>query len=67
MTKYEIGAETTLTSSQWIKAYIATLDHKGDIQHETYEFQRDNRYEDDDLDEELTIYKDLCQSLGIHF
>lgn len=64
---YSIGTQTTLTDREWIKGFIAAHDHKGDPTHNTHIFLKDNRYEDDGLDEELEIYADLCKQLKIDF
>ena len=64
---YAIGTETALTDREWIKAFLSTLDSKGDTTHATYEYLRDNRYTDDGHDEELSIYRDLCKELGTDF
>jgi len=56
-----------LTYREWIKAFLDTLDDEKDHTHETYEFLRDNRFEDDGFDQELEVYQQLCHEKGIEF
>ena len=58
---------TTLTDAEWRKQFLATLDEEGDHTHETYQFLRDNRFEDDGFDEELELYQQLCNEQGIEY
>ena len=62
-----INTATELTDKEWIKAFLKTLDEDGDHTHTTYEFLRDNRFEDDGFDQELERYKQLCHEHGIQF
>lgn len=64
---YSIGTQTQLDHKQWITGFLATLDENQDTTHSTYEFYRDNRFEDDGCDEELTIYQELCKEIDIQF
>jgi|GEM_PF-5702336 hypothetical protein len=62
-----IYTETKLTDREWIKAFLNTLDAEQDNSHETYEFLRDNRFQDDGFDQELEAYQQLCHERGIQF
>lgn len=64
---YQIGVQTQLTDKQWITGFLATLDENDDSTHQSYEFFRDNRYEDDGMSDELEVYQELCKELDIHF
>jgi hypothetical protein len=62
-----LAIPTVLTDREWIKAFLNTLDDEQDETHETYEFLRDNRFEDDGLDQELQVYQQLCHERDIQF
>ncbi|MEE4921715.1 hypothetical protein V2K54_04615 [Pseudomonas alliivorans] len=64
---HEIGVQTTLTDSEWIKAFLASLDDDTEQTHDTYTFLKNNRFPDDGFDEELQDYQQLCNEKGIEF